>query len=75
MSDITNEELVARLRHMNAETEKFVAEQRKLIAEQSKLAAEAQKFAWDVRLAPYLAIAAVIGGLLGAASFIAHLIH
>ena len=35
--------------------------------------AEAQKLGWDARFAPYLAFAAVIGGLLGVASFIAHL--
>lgn len=66
MSDTHDQELVARLQHMNAETEKFVAEQRKLIAEAGKLTT-------DARFAPYLAIAAVIGGMLGAAAFIAHL--
>jgi len=64
--DPTNEQLVAKLRQMNTETEKFVAEQRELIA-------GAQKMTWDARFAPYLAIAAVIGGLLGIATFIAHL--
>ena len=56
----------AKLRRMNAETEKFVAEQRKLIAEAAKL----DRDRW---LAPALAIAAVVGGILGLASFIARL--
>lgn len=50
------------------------AETQKLAAEQHKLTAETQKLTWDRWLAPSLAIAAVIGGLLGVASFIAHLI-
>jgi hypothetical protein len=37
------------------------------------LAAEAQKFGWDARFGPYLAIATVVGGLLGVATFIAHM--
>jgi len=49
---------------LRAETEKFVAEQRKLIA-------ESQKLNRDRWLAPVLAIAAVIGGVLGVASFAA----
>jgi chorismate mutase len=53
---------------LRAETEKFVAEQR-------KLEAEARKFDRERWLAPALAIAAVIGGLLGTASFIAKLIQ
>lgn len=69
MSDrAADEELVSRLRHMNAETEKFIAEQRKLIA-------EAQELTWDRWMASALAIAAVIGGLLGVASFMARVIH
>jgi len=59
-------EQIVRIDRAIAETEKFQAEQRKLIA-------EAQKLTWDRWLAPALAIAAVIGGLLGVATFIAHL--
>ena len=78
--DFDLHEQIARISRMQAETEKFASEQRKLAAEQSKLAAEqnklaaeAVKLAWDVRLAPYFALAALIGGLLGLATFIAHL--
>jgi hypothetical protein len=65
---------------LRQETEKFVAEQRKLIAESSKFAseqqklfAESQKLNRDRWLAPVLAVVTVLGGLLGAATFIAHL--
>ena len=49
------------------ENNKFVAEQRKLNAEASKLDRER----W---LAPVLAVAAMVGGLLGVATFIAKII-
>jgi hypothetical protein len=42
--DDEREDFSAKIRRMNAETEKFVAEQRKLIAEESKLRREADKF-------------------------------
>jgi hypothetical protein len=61
------DELISRIERQQAETHKFVAEQHKLMA-------EAQKLNRDRWLAPVLAIAAVIGGLLGAASFIAKVI-
>ncbi len=71
----------AETQKLQAETNKFVAEQQrlmaeslKLAAEQSKLQAEARKLERDRWLAPALAIAAVVGGLLGVASFIAKLI-
>ena len=54
--------------------ERAQADTRKFSAEMNKLAAEAQKFNRDRWLAPFLAIAAVIGGLLGTASFIAKLV-
>jgi hypothetical protein len=60
-------EQIVRIDRAIAETGKFQAEQRKFIA-------EAQKLDRDRWLAPALAIAAVIGGLLGVASFIAKLI-
>jgi prepilin signal peptidase PulO-like enzyme (type II secretory pathway) len=70
---IETEKLAAESRKLSAEALKLSAEQLKLSAEQLKLAAEAQKIGWDIRFAPYLAIAAVIAALLGVATFIAHL--
>jgi ElaB/YqjD/DUF883 family membrane-anchored ribosome-binding protein len=55
------------IRRLIAESDKFVAEQRKLMAEAAKFDRERW---WQ----PALAIAAVIGGLLGTAAFIAKLI-
>ena len=57
-------EQISRIDRAIAESDKFVAEQRKLMAE----AAKYERERW---LAPVLAIAAVIGGLLGTAAFIA----
>jgi hypothetical protein len=57
------EEFTARLRRMNAETEKFVAEQRKLIAESEKLNR-------DRFLAPWLAIAGAVGGIVAITSLV-----
>jgi ElaB/YqjD/DUF883 family membrane-anchored ribosome-binding protein len=59
--------LEAELRRMNEETKKFIAEREKLFA-------EANKFNRERYWQPALAIAAVIGGLLGVASFIAKII-
>jgi hypothetical protein len=56
------------------ETRKFVAEQHKLMEEAYKFTAETRKLDRDRWLAPALAIAAVVGGLLGTASFIAKVI-
>jgi hypothetical protein len=69
------EKLAAENRKLSAEALKLSAEQLKLNAEQLNLAAEAQKIGWDARFAPYLAIAAVIGGLLGPVTFIADLME
>jgi ElaB/YqjD/DUF883 family membrane-anchored ribosome-binding protein len=55
------------IRRLIAESDKFVAEQRKLMAEAAKFNRERW---WQ----PAIAIAAVIGGLLGAAAFIAKVI-
>jgi hypothetical protein len=59
---------------LQEEAQKFVSEQHKMMAEAAKLAAEEPKLNRDRWLAPVLAIAAVIGGLLGAASFIAKVV-
>ena len=60
MSDIPTEpniaEIVARIARRQAETEKFQAEQRKLIAESMRLDR-------DRSLAPWLAIAGLVGGI------------
>lgn len=64
---MTDEELTATLRRMNAETEKFVAEQRKLIEESGKLDAERKKLnrdPWIYALAAMLALLASIGARL-----------
>lgn len=75
LPDIDLREQIVRIDRAIAESEKLREESRKFIAEQHKLAAEAAKLDRERWLAPALAIAAVIGGLLGAASFIAKLIH
>lgn len=72
MSDIPAhfdlQEQIVRIDRSIAETEKLMAEQRKSLAEERKL----DRDRW---LAPALAVASVIGGLLGVASFIARLIQ
>jgi hypothetical protein len=71
----------AETRKLTEESEKFIAEQRKLLsegrmlaAEQDKLQAEGRKLDRDRWLAPALATVSMVGGLLGIASFIAHLL-
>lgn len=54
-----------------AELQRMFEETKKFVAEAHKLEAEARKLDHDRWLAPALAIAAVIGGLLGVAAFIA----
>jgi hypothetical protein len=70
MSDDTDR-MHVEIRRLIAESDKFVAEQHKLIAERSKLDAEAAKFYRERWWQPALSLAAVIGGLLGTAAFIA----
>ena len=70
MSDVTDlnlREQIERIDRMREESDKFRAEQRKLMAEAAKLDR-------DRVMAPWLAAAAVIGGLLGLTSFIARLL-
>lgn len=79
MSDIPQDRLdideqVSRIERAQAETRKFSAEMNKLAAEAIKLAAEGQKFNRDRWLAPFAALAAVIGGVLGTATFIAKVV-
>ena len=62
------------LREQLIRIDRAMAESQKFQAEREKLLAEAAKFNRERWLAPVLAIAAVIGGLLGAATFIAKLI-
>jgi hypothetical protein len=70
MSDATDLDLreqINRIDRMHEEGLKFVAEQRKLMA-------EAAKFERERALSPWLASAAVIGGLLGLLTFAARLL-
>jgi len=57
---------IARIDRERAETAKLTEEARKFIA-------EARKFDRDRWLAPMLAVVTVLGGMLGAATFIAHI--
>ena len=72
MSDTPKDQLD--LRAVLARIDRDLDESDKLRAEQRKLTAEALKLTRDRWLAPLLAIAAVIGGILGVASFIAKVI-
>lgn len=67
-------EQIARIDRAIAETGKLQAETTKFAAEQQKLTSESQKLNRERWLSPVLATAAVIGGLLGTASFIAKII-
>jgi hypothetical protein len=72
-------EQIARIRHLQEETDKFAAEQRKLAAEHGrvnaeqiklmseeyKLFAEGRKLSRETRLAPWMIIVAALGGLGG----------
>ena len=66
MSDFADQRAIIEINRLIEETRKFVAEQHKLMA-------EAQKLNRDRWLAPMLAIVTVAGGVLGAATFLAHL--
>ena len=67
--------IVARIDRDLAESRKLREESEKLMAERRKLDSEGRKFDRDRWLAPALAIASVIGGVLGVASFIARIIQ
>ena len=70
----TDDILGLNLREQLIRIDRAIAESQKFQAEREKLLAEAAKLNRDHWLAPVLAIAAVIGGLLGTASFIAKVI-
>lgn len=57
---------------LRRESEKFIAEQQKLMTESQKLFAERQKLDRDRWLAPWLAMAGLIGGLVSIATLIMH---
>ncbi len=72
--------VLARIDRDMAETRKFAAEQHKLAAEQGKLQAEQAKFyaeqaklTRDHYLAPWLAIAGLVGGVVTVISLLARL--
>ena len=80
MSEVSEQELLARLRNMNAESEKFIAEQHKFAAEQHKLIREGEKYRaeemklWrDWRLAPWLVITSLVASIIG--GLVARLVH
>jgi hypothetical protein len=62
------------LREQLIRIDRAMAESHKFQAEREKLLAEAAKLNRDRWLAPVLTIAAVIGGLLGTATFVAKVI-
>lgn len=63
LADLNIEELIARIRKTQAETDKLVEEGRKFAVEQHKLTAEAQKLQRDHGLAPWsMTIALVSAG-------------
>jgi hypothetical protein len=75
-------ELVARIERQQRETHKFIAEHdklaaeaRKFTAEHDKLSAEGRKFDRDRWLAPWLAIAGILGGLATIGVSIARALH
>lgn len=64
-----SEEILARIRRSNEETQKFIEESRKLAAEARKPHAEERKLGWDYQLAGWqLVIAGMTAGaaLIGA---------
>jgi hypothetical protein len=65
------EEQIARIRLAQEETRKAQEETRKFVAEQHKLQAEGDKFKRETLLAPVIAAVALVGGVLGAATFLA----
>ena len=67
--------IVERIDRDLAESRKLREESEKLMAERRRLDSEGRKFDRDRWLALALAIASVIGGVLGVASFIARIIQ
>ena len=72
IADFDAKEQLTRIDRSIAETRKFIAEHDKLAAEsakyyaeQAKLVAEAMKYNRDHRLSPWLAVAAISGGIGG----------
>ena len=74
MSDIRYDQLL-NLREQITRIDRSIAETEKLQAETRKFVSESRKLDRDRWLAPALAIVSAIGGLLGAGSFIAALLH
>jgi hypothetical protein len=67
--------VLAQLDRLREETLKFTAEQHKLMAERSKLDAETRKLDRDRWLAPWLAIAGLLGGVLTIGVTVARAFH
>jgi len=61
------------LREQLVRIDRAIAETQKLQEEAFKFAAETRKLSREYVLAPFVAGAAVLGGLLGAAAFVLHL--
>jgi hypothetical protein len=62
---------IARIRLAQEETRKAQEETRKFVAEQHKLQAEGDRFKRETLLAPVIEAVALVGGVLGAATFLA----
>lgn len=65
---------LARIDRALADTHKRQEDSNRFIAEQRKLMAESRRQTRDDVLSPILALAALVGGLLGAATFVLRLV-